>query len=759
MKRWRIASYALLALAAVAALAPFLPAAFLRGRVEAALARSLNRPIAIGDVRFSFFPSGPVPGPGFVLENVTIHEDPRAGIEPLAYMQELGASVRILSLLAGRLELSGINLGDASINLVKTEAGAWNFQLLLASMQAEDASLPAFRLRGGRVNFKFGDTKSTFFFNQADLDIAPGPSGAFDVRFSGEPSRSDRTKQDFGRVFLRGRYGAGDALDLQMELQRSSLEETLRLMDPQGFGVHGVLAINARATGNTSKLALKGSLEIGDIHRWDLLPAAAQAWQLPFEGALDLAAERLELASTAADAVVALQFQARDYLSQPQWSAGADFRDMPLATLLEVARHMGATLPDPLTVAGTLSGAAAYDPDTGLTGELALHEASLQLPEGEPMTAAQAALSIREGVVHLAPATIAVVPNQTAILEGRVTLAVPHTLQYRISTPGMSVGGLRALGLASIPIIGDSAKGTWKGWARYDAGRWTAAVELRNGELPVAGLAAPLEVRSAAVSLSPARIAINRIVGRVAEIPFAGSYEQRGAQTPQFTLDLDEVDAAELERLLAPTLARGGPGFLARTLRFRVSAPPQWLVERRVSGSVNIGQATAGEWTAQNLRAILTWEGPTVQLTHLNARVEAASVAGDLRADLSGPSPKYRFEGTMNGIPYAGGTLELNGAVEAEGPGAQLLDTARGEGTVRGRGVGVSPDTEFRSLTAAFTLSPAGSVPRWRFANVEANLPGATLEGSGSSLEDGRVMLELAQGERQTRYTVAPASK
>jgi hypothetical protein len=752
----RVVFYASLSLAALAALAPLAPAAFLRAPVEAALSASLHRAVDVGGVRLTLFPSGPVPGPGFVLENVTIHDDPQAGIEPFAYMQELGASVRLLALLRGRLELSGINLGDASINLVKTAAGPWNFQLLLDSIQAENAALPAFRMRGGRVNFKFGDSKSPFFFNQADLDVAHGVAGDLDLRFSGEPSRTDHTRQDFGRAFLRGLYTANGHLDLQLQLQRSSLEETLRLIDPQGFGVHGVLAIKARASGDASRLALSGQIEIGDIHRWDLLPAAGQAWQLPFNGVLDLTAERLDVASNLADSPVRVEFHARDYLRRPRWNAGVEFRDMPLATLLQVARHMGAMLPETLAVSGSVSGATAYDPERGLTGEMALHDAALQWEEGSPLRAEAAALALRAGTIQLAPATVRVEPNQTAVVEGQVALAVPHTFEYRISTPGMDVTALRPLGLASIPVISESAKGTWKGWVRYQREKWTAAVELRNGELTIAGLSAPLQVRSAAVSLTPARVAIHRMVGRAGGIGFTGSYEHRDTQIPQFTLELEELDASELERLLAPTLARGGRGFLARTLRFPLPAPPPWLTERRAAGSISIRRATAGGWTAQNFRALLNWEGPSVKFANVSARVESATIAGALEVDLRAPSPKYRFEGSATGIPYAGGLVELAGMIEGEGPGTQLLETARGEGTLRARGIAVAPDAEFRLLTANFTLAPAGITPRWRFSNVEASLPGAMLEGAGTLGEDGRPVLELAQGERQLRYTGPP---
>ncbi|MEI9813463.1 MAG: AsmA family protein [Acidobacteriota bacterium] len=205
---WRVLKIAIPVIAVLAVLAPYIPAAFLRGSVENALSVSLDRPVGIGDIRFTFFPSGPVPGPGFTLEDVTIHEDPRAGIEPFAHMAELGASIRILSLLRGRLELSGINLGEASINLVKTSEGAWNFQMLLERLKEHDTALPALRMRGGRVDFKFGDTKSVFFFNEADLDVAPSASGTIDIRFSGAPLDVGSHETGF-RSILHSRHVGG----------------------------------------------------------------------------------------------------------------------------------------------------------------------------------------------------------------------------------------------------------------------------------------------------------------------------------------------------------------------------------------------------------------------------------------------------------------------------------------------------------------------------------------------------------------------
>ena len=64
-------------------------------------------------------------------ERIVFKAAQRAGIEPFAYVGTLEARVQLLSLLRHKLEFSSLRLGEASINLVKTDAGPWNFQFLL----------------------------------------------------------------------------------------------------------------------------------------------------------------------------------------------------------------------------------------------------------------------------------------------------------------------------------------------------------------------------------------------------------------------------------------------------------------------------------------------------------------------------------------------------------------------------------------------------------------------------------------------------
>src|SRR5271155_3895478 len=323
-------------LVGVGAAAPFLDADLFKPRIERALERGLGRRVEVEKAYFSLFPL-----PGFTLENVVIHEDPRAGIEPFARVGKVEARVRLLGLFSRHLEFSTLRLTEGrqgtSINLVKTDAGPWNFQFLLGSTPAMAGSMPAIKMRAGRVNFKFGDTKSVFYFNDADLDVSPSDTGSVDLRFWGAPSRTDQAAQNFGHFFIRGAWSSR-RIDMHMELERSALEEVARLFDQHGFGLHGILAFDAQLSGPPQNLEINGQLQIDDVHRWDLLPKRGGGWRIGYKGPLDLHTDRLELASVAdtPNPPLALQFRLWDFLSRPQWDAAAAVKQVPLATLLEI---------------------------------------------------------------------------------------------------------------------------------------------------------------------------------------------------------------------------------------------------------------------------------------------------------------------------------------------------------------------------------------------------------------------------------------
>ncbi len=751
---------ALLLVLAVGLAAPHFEIDFLRPKIARALERGLGRQVVVGPVHFNLFT-----GPGFTVDDVTIHEDPRAGIEPFAYVGSLEGRVQLLSLLRHKLEFSSLRLIDASINLVKTDAGPWNFQFLLSSAPASAGTMPAIKMRGGRVNFKFGETKSVFYFDGADLDVAPSMDGSVELRFAGAPSRSDRAGQNFGNFFVRGRWSA-QKVDMKVELEKSALEEVARLIDRRGFGLHGIVALDAQLSGAPSHLDVTGNIEINDVHRWDLLPQSGGGLRVGYKGTLDLKGDHLELESVSdvPNPQIAAAFRAWDFLSAPHWDASAELKQLPVVTALEIARHMGAGLPDKLAAEGSLSGEVRYSEPDGIAGRVALQNASVTLPDGRPLRAASAAVVIENQVMSLEPATVNVGENESADVEGSFSLQGAGNLDLKITTRALSVSDMRSFGVAAIPLLDQTPQGTWRGWARYQwtrdqPGQWSGEYELQNARIPVEGLAEPLKVQSAAVSLNGKRVTVSRLRAKVGAIAFTGDYrwEPATVHPHKFHLAIPEADAAELQRVLAPSLVRDR-GFFARTLRLGDAPMPDWLKARRADGTVTIGALTFGETEVRVESARLLWDAAEVRLVGLGAHVNEAALNGELTVDLSGRAPHYRFDGKLDNVPYKDGSLDFEGSLDADGVGADIMASAHAEGRLHGRSIAFTPEAEFRAAAACFEVSEQTGAERWKLSSVEVTQGPDTYTGSGATQSDGRLVLDLLSRGRQVRYSALLAS-
>ncbi len=749
----------ILVLLAVAVAAQYLPLPFLRAPVQRALERGLGRQVDIGEVHLDLFGT-----PGLTLDDVHIHEDPRAGIEPFAYVTSMDARLRWLSLLQRHLEVTYLNLGDATLNLVKTTAGPWNFQFLLDTANEGRASVPAIRMRAGRVNFKFGDIKSIFYFNQADLDVAPSGSGSVELRFEGSPSQTDRAQQDFGRFFLDGNWNPSRAprLNLNVDLERSSLAEVARLIDPRGFGLHGTVALQAQLSGDPSALDVSGQLQVDDVHRWDLVPQGG-GWKLPLKGSLDLHGETLQLASDPTAPVV-LSFRASSFLTRTQWEAGVQLNQVPLASLAEVARHMGAPLPQGVVAEGGVSGALNYDQE-GFTGQVQLADASLTLPDVAPLRAKSAALDIAASTVTLEKSIIEIGEKESAEVQGSYSFLQPSSLDLRISTRGMNVAAMRSFGLAAIPVLDQTRQGAWRGWARYQSdgattptGRspaWSGEYDLLNARIPVDGLAEPLRIQSASVKLDGARVSVTKLRAQAGDIAFTGEYrwEPNAVHPHKFNIAIPEADVAELARLLAPTLSRER-GFLARTLRLGSAPMPDWLKLRRADGILSIGTLTLGDFSLSVNQARLLWDAGIVRLagvdaTWLSPNLAGASLVGDLQANVREALPSYRFDGKFNDVPYKGGKLDFDGSLDTAGEGLALLESLHAEGHLRARSIAFSADADFPTASACFDLQGT----RWKLGSVEVTQAGETYYGAGSSQPDGKLVLDLVKGSRSVHFS------
>jgi len=749
-------------------LAPFLRADRLRPRIQAALEAALNRPVHITSaVHLNLFT-----GPGFSVDDVLIDDDPAAGIEPFAHVESLRARVRLASLFSGKLAFSSIYLDSPSVNLVKLPAGGWNIQPLLEhgskSNSPHQHTVPDIQIRDGRLNFKFGDTKSVFYISGADVDIYPNESGDVVIRFSGAPARTDRGSPGFGQLSARGLLRSGpngeDQLNMGLRLDRTAISEVVRLFNGRDLGVHGFAVANARLEGPLANIAITGDLNITDIHRWDLMPPKGEGWTLNYRGKLDMRAHRLDVETVAAEGQadpVSVKLRLADYLAATKWAASITFRDLPAAPLVETARHMGAPFPPGVQVEGKVQGGVGYSNDGGLQGKLELQTASMKFPQAASAEFASAVVLFANDKVSFGPAEVQMENGQTAEIEGEYALDNSHA-SLKITTRQLTIAEVQSsaehvISAPPIPLLEKLRQGTWKGWIAFDrtgdhAGVWSGDYDLQNGIMEIPGVSAPVRFTSASVEMKNGGMHIDRIRAHVGTLKLEGEYrfDPDAGRPHRVRIKIPELELAELERLMQPTLRRN-EGFLART--FRKETLPAWLQDREVDGTIQVGSLLNGDSPMGEFRAHLVWDGPSILLSNVDCRLGDMHATGKMTLSVDKRAPAYHLSGNIENLDYRNGQLDVDGELDTTGAAENLLLNIRSAGTFVGRDIELGPDAEVHEISGSYRVAPMAGIPRLTLSNLQVVQGADTLTGQGASQPDGHIVLDLMSGHKPVRLT------
>ena len=163
------------------------------------MSASLGRPVRLSSVEVRL-----LPWPGFVLTNLTVEEDPAYGAEPVLHANTVIASIRLLSLWRGRLEIGSISVDEASLNLVRTAGRPLEPGFALShGSRAGSAGRPAARpaRRVARCPTLRPPTPAStsrtarrscrFHWSTTDLSFWQQEPGDWRIRLRGQPARTD----------------------------------------------------------------------------------------------------------------------------------------------------------------------------------------------------------------------------------------------------------------------------------------------------------------------------------------------------------------------------------------------------------------------------------------------------------------------------------------------------------------------------------------------------------------------------------------
>ena len=745
--------------------APFLSAELVKEQIRLNLERVLHRKVDVqGEARFRLYPS-----PGVSLSRVLIHELPELGVEPIAYLDypesSLDVSLSPLSLLVGRIKVTGVQLIAPSLNITKAQNG-WTFQPLLDQVMGEGRAagfdLDALEVQGGRLNIKIGDVKSVFYLADTDLRIEADASNRnrYSITIEGDPARTDRTVNSFGRLTGRGmltlgRGGVESQINLSLSIDRTPISEILMALEGRSAGLGGFVASQAKLSGQLSAVDIEGRIEINEAERFGwLLPRSGAARGLGYTGRLDWIGQELRLSTRDTDAArdpLWLRIRASDLFQQPRWGLLLGINEAPLSSVRALAGELDIGLPSETPVEGSLSGVLGYSSSHGTRGQVAIKDAAVVVPQLPSVKLANARVLVDNHRWKVPPAEIRFSEREAATVETAGD-ASSGARGMAVASEGLTVERSRQLwkflaGGTDPPFFDRCRQGSWAGSLHFEqdsqgVGSWFGDVRVTGAVCALDGVAEPASVDSAQLAIRGPAMLARRVVARLGKVAVTGevNHDPRARRHTRLRLAAGEVPVAELERLLLPSLRRER-GFISRTFGRRVPLP-DWLSSRRLDAQIHLAALVAGEQRAEGVDAAVAWDGGEIGVSRFKASLLEGAVTSQFRISLAEAEPAYQGHAEFDGLALRDGHVDASADWETAGIGAaRLLPALQAQGrfTVRGNPL-VSTELRCDAASGTFTFSGA----RLQLPNLQVTAAGENWQGHGASSLDGRLQLELS---------------
>jgi hypothetical protein len=669
----------------------------LRTRIANSVSLALGRPVDIAAVKLRLLPQ-----PGFDLENFVIHDDPAFSAEPMLRAQQVTASLRVISLLRGRLEIARLNLTEPSLNLVRNASGHWNLETLVEraakipvapTSKAKTERRPGFpyiEAARGRINFKFGPEKKPYALTEADFALWQDSENAWGMRLKAQPVRTDFNLTDTGTVTVSGSWQRAATLRetpvlFSLQWDRAQLGQVTKLTYGNDKGWRGGIKVSATLAGTPADLAIAAAASVQDFRRYDILGGGDLRLAAQCRGHYSSLNHKLsEIACTApvGGGAVTLTGSIDGPFSSRDCDLALAARDLPIQSLMGFARHAKQGMPDDLIAVGRLDGnvrfrSAANVGASGAVWEGGGETSGFQL--GSKLTKTELALgripfAILPAIGSKSRATSGKTapPPETHFELGVFDLPLgrpaPATVRGWASRSGYSftVQGdaqvQRLLQLArtvGIPVPQPAADGLANvdlqiagAWSGFVAPRATGKAQLHSIRVELRGLNAPLEIMSANVVLTPDQTNVQNLTASVAGTSWRGSLAlPRPCILPDscpvhFDLHADEIAADRLNQLVNPHIPKR-PWY--RFLSSPATGVP-YLLTVHAAGKLTANRLVIRRFVGNRVSANVELDKGRLRLSDLRGDVLGGKHTGEWEADFTAKPPEYSGSGELERI-------------------------------------------------------------------------------------------------------------
>jgi len=763
----------------------------LRKRLVHSIGMALGRGVEIDRVSLRLLPQ-----PGFELENFVVYDDPGFSAEPMLRAQDVSASVRLRSLLHGRLEVGRLSLKEPSFNLVRGPDGHWNLESLLeraahipAAPTANRSSetrpvFPYIEADNGRINFKIGQEKKAYSLTEADFALWLASENQWGMRLVAQPVRTDFNLNDTGVIRVDGVWQRSSSLretplQFNMQWERAQLGQFTKLLYGVDKGWRGGMALSVTLSGTPRDLDVKADASLQDFRRYDIVSTdglrMATRCTAHYSSVNHVLSEIACLAP-AGEGYVALRGSVAGPTGPRVYDLSLSAKDLPVQSLLSLVQRAKKDLPSDVKADGRVNGDVKLH--TGVTvegshlewdgaGEAAevrvrsestkadISVARIPFRLSSPGDSQRnpfrrprvADLSSKESRIDFGPFPLAEGKLPSPTVRGTFSRSGYHIwvqgegpvqrLLQVAQTSGVRAPQPAAEGTAKLDL---QLMGSWAGFAPP---KFVGSAQLRSVRAALRGLNSPVEIVSADLQLGEDDLRVRNLVAMTGAthwngwLAFPRQCTSLDSCPIQFDLSSDSITSSSLNEWLNP-VARKRPWYRFLSSRGQGSL----FTALNASGRIAASRVTVGSVVANRVSADLTLRDGNLRLSDLHGDVLGGKHHGDWQANFHESPPVYSGRGGFEHVDLL-----------------QLADAMRNR-WITGSASGAYELSASGATVSDLTSSATGLL---QFDAQEGTLPRVILVAGASPLRIKRLTgkfevhdrtLEIQEGKLET-----PASK
>ena len=664
-----------------------------RGEIQSQLQDRLHRPVQFGPLSLAVFPLR------VQAQNVTIGEDPRFHSSlPFAQVGEMDISVKLLPLLSKTIAISSLTLKQPKIELIKDEAGIWNFsgigqptptaapaqaaptstQPAAAAPSNSDSSfaLDELKITDGQVavtDLQKHEPRAVYDHIDATVkDYAPNKQFSIDVA-AHVPGKGAETLSLEGKVGpINQAQMLSTPFDGKLKLDEVSVAGAQKFLNSSALeGSDAMLSGSTDLVNSGGNMAAKGSLKINDavVHNVQVgYPITAD-----FDVADNLNTDVIQIKKgdvKLGSTPLSVNGTLNTHTTPGTADVNVTAKEASIEDAARLAAAFGVAFSPNAKITGQLS---ANIHAQGAMNNLALNGTvngrNLEITGKDIAQAVKVPnldLTMTPQDIRSSPFTAT---SGATTLNGQLAIAQytspSPTVDATIKTVNAKVDELlsiaKAYGVSAVEGMSGSGAITLDLHAtgpvkNTDAMNFSGTGAIQDATLKTPSLTQPVTVRNVNLQFTQNSVNLTNINAAVGSTNATGNLSMANFQAPRLTFALaaDKINVLELQKLMppskpAPAKRASSSWSLVPAAEAAPAPQPSFLDTATGTGTISVGSLIYDRTTLTNVHSGVNLNHGVVQLNPLTGQIYGGQINGSITADLRQVTSSFAVNAKLNG--------------------------------------------------------------------------------------------------------------